>query len=107
VVAELAELESAVERVRSNLGGEYGIWTENQDSIGTQMLDGDRRVLTFREFLTRLVDTHEHKWYRRLLDAFYKVESAQTRAMMKRATASLDDLRGPLDAALRAPTLPE
>ena len=101
-IAEVAALDAAVERVRSELDGEFAFWTENQDSIGLQMLRPDRGVLTFREFL-------EHWWIRPntsgicvWLDAFCDVDSVETRAMLERGVASLTALTETAEAFLRA-----
>jgi hypothetical protein len=101
LITDVAALDTAVERVRSDLGGEHALWTDNQDSIGLQMLGPDRRVMSFREFLERLVDQTEHKWYLRLLDAFWHVDSAETRAMLERGVVSLTALTHTAEASLR------
>jgi BMFP domain-containing protein YqiC len=93
--------DSLLERVaavRLALGGEYGIWDDLQDSLGSYLRTGEGGLMNYREFCLAITDQATFPWFRRLFE-FYQDFHLKTREEREAMIAALTAL----EAALAGP----
>jgi hypothetical protein len=73
-------LYDALERVRTSegLGGEFGIWSEAQDSLGSYVRRSDGSIIGIREFCQQLLRPLDRVWFENLLLFFNDVHMKTT-----------------------------
>ena len=64
-------LLSQLTGVREAFGGENNLWVEMQDSLGGYVTGSDGRILSYKDFCSKIIDSWEYIWFIRLLD-FYR-----------------------------------
>jgi hypothetical protein len=80
-----------LERVRRALGGEYGIWVDLQDSLGSYMRRTKGGLLSYREFCTELSQPSSFPWFHKVV-GFYRELHLKKPDERKEMTDSLDCL---------------
>lgn len=78
-------------RIRRAFGGDYGIWRNLQDSLGSYVRKADGSLMDYREFCTLLGDDSVFPWFNRLVE-FYRDIERKTPAQRGEMAASLSDL---------------
>lgn len=65
-------LLSHLSKVRTAIGGTYGIWETIQDSLGSYLINKeDGTIKNYREFCDNIIDKSKYIWFNRLID-FYR-----------------------------------
>ena len=85
------DLLERLSKVRTSLGGEFGIWESLQDSLGDYIINADGTLMDYRQFCLQLGDIGKAHWFQRVIDYlhdFHKKTSAERKAPID----SLDDL---------------
>ena len=83
------KLLDRLERVRRALGGEWGIWVDLQDSLGSYMRRTEGGLLSYREFCTELSQPSSFPWFHKLVE-FYRDLHLKTPDQRKEMADSLD-----------------
>ena len=86
------ELLDRLSNVRRSLGGEYGIWSDLQDSLGSYLRRPEGRgLLSYREFCTELSKPSSFPWFNRAV-RFYRDLNLKKPAERKEMIDSLNNL---------------
>jgi hypothetical protein len=85
------ELLNHLARVRSALGGDYGIWENLQDSFGHYVKKKRGTLMNYKEFCSFIYDDANFLWFMRLVD-FYRDIDLKTIPQRYEMINSLDEL---------------
>jgi hypothetical protein len=77
-----------IEKIRTQLGREYGIWEEIQDSIGKIALQDYGKIMDYKQFYCALLDDNQCSAFLRIADYYVDFKDKDFRSII----LSLEDL---------------